>query len=92
MSRVVARRVVVRGLVQGVNFRWWVADRARSRGVVGWAENRGDGAVEVFVQGAPDDVAAVERDVRAGPRHARVDAVEADDAEPRAGLDGFARR
>jgi acylphosphatase len=88
----VARRLVVRGLVQGVNFRWWVADRARARGVVGWAENRDDGAVEVWLQGAPDDVAGVEREVRSGPPHARVDAVEVDDAEPRAGLDGFARR
>jgi acylphosphatase len=89
---VVARRLVARGIVQGVNYRGWVADRARSRGVVGWAENRADGAVEVWLQGAGDDVAAVERAVGEGPPHARVDDVGAEDVAARDDLDGFARR
>jgi acylphosphatase len=89
---VIARRLVVRGLVQGVNFRSWVRERAAARGVAGWAANRDDGAVEVWLQGEADDVAAVEGSVRSGPSHARVDGVEAGDATPREDLDGFARR
>jgi acylphosphatase len=89
---VIARRLVVSGLVQGVNFRAWVRDRAASRGVAGWAANRADGSVEVFLQGDADAVAAVERAVGEGPSHARVVDVQAADAEPRGDLDGFARR
>jgi acylphosphatase len=89
---VIARRLVVRGLVQGVNFRWWVHERAVQRGVAGWASNRDDGAVEVWLQGDPEDVAAVERAVGQGPSHARVAGVEATDEPPRDDLDGFARR
>jgi acylphosphatase len=90
---VIARRVVVSGRVQGVNYRAWVADRARARGVGGWAANRADGPVEVWLQGEdPDAVAAVERAAGEGPPHARVDRVEAADAAPRDDVDGFARR
>jgi acylphosphatase len=87
----VARRLRVHGLVQGVNYRGWVRDRAASRGVAGWAANEGDGSVEVWLEGEPDAVAAVERAVGEGPSHARVDRVEAADVTPR-GVDGFARR
>jgi acylphosphatase len=89
---VVARRLVVRGVVQGVNFRGWVRSRAEERGLVGWAANQDDGSVEVWLQGDVDAVAQVERDVGEGPSHARVEAVEATDADPRDGLSGFARR
>jgi acylphosphatase len=89
---VIARRLVVRGVVQGVNFRGWVRSRAVDRGVAGWAENRADGSVEVWLQGDADAVAAVERAVTEGPSHARVDAVDGSDVGPRPDLDGFARR
>jgi acylphosphatase len=89
---VIARRLVVSGVVQGVNFRAWVRDRAASRGVSGWAANRADGSVEVFLQGDEDAVAAVERAVGEGPSHARVEGVDAGDAEPERALDGFERR
>lgn len=57
----VARRLIVTGRVQGVNFRGWVQSHAGARQVDGWAENRNDGSVEVFLQGDADAVAAVER-------------------------------
>jgi acylphosphatase len=92
VSEPVARRLVAHGRVQGVNFRAWVAEQARSRGVDGWAANAADGSVEVWLQGEPEAVAAVERAVGEGPAHARVERVAAQDAEPRADLHGFARR
>lgn len=87
----VARRLVAHGRVQGVNFRWWVAERARAHGVAGWASNEPDGSVEVWLEGEPDGVAAVERAVGAGPSHAAVERVDGSDEEPR-GLSGFERR
>jgi acylphosphatase len=65
--------VVVRGLVQGVGFRWHTRAQARSLGVVGWVRNRRDGAVEVWVQGAPQAVAALVAWLEHGPPGARVD-------------------
>jgi acylphosphatase len=88
---VVARRLAVHGRVQGVNFRAWVRDRARSRGVAGWASNERDGSVDVWLEGEPDAVADVERAVRDGPSHAGVARVDAADEQPR-GLDAFERR
>ena len=47
----IRRRLVVHGAVQGVGFRVSCAERARTRGVAGWVRNRGDGTVEVVVEG-----------------------------------------
>ena len=74
------RRFVVAGLVQGVGFRWFVARHARGLGLAGYARNLADGRVEVVATGS--DVAALARLealLRAGPAHARVDSVEAQD-------------
>jgi acylphosphatase len=89
---VVARRLTVHGRVQGVNFRAWVRDRARRRGVAGWAENRPDGAVELWLQGPREVVEELEREVAEGPRHGRVDHLDTTDAAPRDDLHGFERR
>jgi acylphosphatase len=83
---VIRRRLVVRGLVQGVGFRVAVARRASD--VAGWARNLSDGSVEVVLEGEPAEVARAEAFVREGPRGARVDEVEAADEEPH-GIDGF---
>lgn len=88
----IARRLVARGRVQGVNFRGWVRSRAEARGVTGWAANQGDGSVEVFLQGDASAVADVERAVGEGPSHARVDALTGEDAAVRDDLTGFERR
>jgi acylphosphatase len=86
---VIRRRVIVRGLVQGVYFRDTVRRHAKARGVSGWARNRPDGSVEIVFEGEPDAVDALVQLSRAGPRGARVDDVETVDEEPE-GLCGFA--
>jgi acylphosphatase len=86
---VIRRRVIVRGLVQGVYFRDTVRRHATARGVSGWARNRLDGSVEIVFEGEQDAVDALVQLSRAGPRGARVDDVEIVDEEPE-GLCGFA--
>jgi acylphosphatase len=74
------RRYVVAGLVQGVGFRWYVARHARGLGLAGYARNLADGRVEVVATGS--DAAALARLedlLRAGPAHARVDSIQAQD-------------
>ena len=74
------RRYVVAGLVQGVGFRWFVARHARGLGLAGYARNLADGRVEVVATGSePAALARLEELLRAGPAHARVDSVEAQD-------------
>ena len=84
----VRRRLVVRGRVQGVAFRWSTQDAARRIGVAGWVRNRPDGSVEAVFEGGPAAVAEAEAFCASGPPAARVDAVEARDEAPE-GLRGF---
>jgi acylphosphatase len=58
---------VVSGHVQGVGYRWFVQGLASSAGLTGSARNLPDGRVEVVLEGAEDDVAAV-LDALDGPR------------------------
>ncbi|MDQ3850125.1 MAG: acylphosphatase [Actinomycetota bacterium] len=81
MSEPLARRVVVRGRVQGVFFRDSTRSEASRRGVEGWVSNRPDGAVEAHFEGEPDAVDALVEWCRSGPRHADVDDVEVSEAE-----------
>lgn len=78
--RQVARHVVVRGQVQGVGFRAFVEREALRRSIAGWVRNRSDGTVEAVFSGAAETVDAVIAACRKGPRHGRVDEVEARDA------------
>ncbi|HXW35496.1 MAG TPA: acylphosphatase [Acidimicrobiales bacterium] len=71
----VRRRVIVRGLVQGVGFRVSCARRSRAAGVGGWVRNAPDGSVEVVVEGDPAAVNQVIEWCRTGPPASRVDAV-----------------
>jgi acylphosphatase len=88
IGRVIRRRVVVRGRVQGVFFRDSARQRARQRGVAGWITNRGDGAVEAVFEGEPDAVERLVDYMREGPRGAEVREVEVSEEEPE-GLTGF---
>ena len=82
------RRVVVRGLVQGVFFRDTVRRRASTAGVAGWVRNNSDGTVEAVFEGAAPEVERLVDLCRSGPRGARVDEIEIYDEEPE-GLHGF---
>jgi acylphosphatase len=76
------RHVTVRGRVQGVGYRAWVADEATSRSLEGWVRNARDGGVEALFAGPADIVAAMVAACRRGPSMARVDTVVEDDGHP----------
>ncbi|MBI2833611.1 MAG: acylphosphatase [Acidobacteria bacterium] len=82
MPVVVARRYLISGRVQGVGFRYFAYDRARIEGVHGYVRNLPDGCVEVFAEGDLESVERFEMALRNGPRGARVESVEVDDAPP----------
>ena len=84
----IARKVVVRGRVQGVYFRDSCRRVALAAGVSGWVRNELDGSVGAFLEGPPDGVERVVAWMHAGPRRALVEEVEVTTCEP-AGSTGF---
>lgn len=69
------RRMVIRGEVQGVGFRYAMLAQARLLGITGWVRNRRDGSVEAMVAGNAVQVAAMLAWARTGPAGAVVDDV-----------------
>ena len=76
----VAKWFTVVGRVQGVGFRWAAQEEARRLGLGGWVQNEDQGSVTGFVQGDEAAVAQFAAWLRRGPRSARVENVELDDA------------
>lgn len=72
----VIRHIIVRGKVQGVGYRAWIAGEAEARGLAGWARNRKDGTVEAVLSGPDQAVIALIEKCQHGPGMARVSAVE----------------
>ncbi|MGE8201194.1 acylphosphatase [Variovorax sp. 2RAF20] len=75
----VARHLVIRGVVQGVGYRWSMVQAAQRLGVQGWVRNRRDGSVEALAIGEAGAVEALVRWAQQGPDGARVDAVDVDE-------------
>jgi acylphosphatase len=78
----VAREVRVHGRVQGVFFRDSCRAEARAHGVGGWVRNEPDGSVAAYFEGEPEAVEAMVTWCRSGPRHARVERVDVQEASP----------
>jgi len=76
----IAHRLTISGQVQGVGFRYALADEARARNLRGWVRNRRDGSVEAVVAGPETDVEAVIAWARRGPPAARVSSVAVEPA------------
>jgi len=88
----IARRIVIRGRVQGVGFRFAFVDAARESGVEGWVRNRFDGSVEALVQGEPPATERVIDWCRRGPPGARVTDVEVNEVPVDSSLTGVTQR
>ena len=70
------RRVIVRGRVQGVGFRWFVREHARTLRLKGWVKNLPDGMVELEAEGPPDKLAELLVLVAEGPDGAVVAGID----------------
>lgn len=71
-----AFHAVVNGLVQGVNFRYFVLRRAEELELTGFARNLHDGGVEVVAEGDREKLQALLEQLEVGPRSAHVKQVE----------------
>ena len=80
MSRLI-RYIIVRGRVQGVGYRAFVADEAMNRRLDGWVRNRRDGTVEAVFAGPAEMVEPMIEACRKGPWGARVDGLDARESD-----------
>ncbi|WP_018264250.1 acylphosphatase [Methylosinus sp. LW4] len=72
-------RIIVRGRVQGVGFRAFVAREAGRLALAGWARNCDDGAVEIVAAGPQGALQALVDAARRGPPAGRVDDLRAEE-------------
>lgn len=87
----VARHLMILGRVQGVFYRNWTVETARSLGLTGWVRNRMDGSVEALVQGEADMVDHFVTLAQDGPPAAKVARIDASDVAEEA-LGSFEKR
>jgi acylphosphatase len=69
-------RIIIRGVVQGVGFRFFAMQLARDYGLAGWVRNLDDGSVEVEAEGEEIIVNSYIKDLGIGPRSAEVTGVD----------------
>jgi acylphosphatase len=65
-------RLVIRGRVQGVGFRFSAQDEAMDLGLTGWARNLVSGEVEIVAEGRRDRLEVLAAWAHQGPRFAYV--------------------
>src|SRR5512139_2256448 len=76
-----ARRVNVRGVVQGVGFRPFVYQLARQNGLAGWVRNT-SGDVTILVEGPPAALEKFSAGLKQGPPQAHIESISVCEAEP----------
>ena len=85
----VARKFFIRGLVQGVGYRFFAQRAAARHQVRGYVRNLADGSVEAFAQGSEAAVEAFKHDLTAGPTYSSVEDVEEIVLEPNRAFSAF---
>ncbi len=65
-------KVIVKGIVQGVNFRYYTHRQAVRLNLTGWVRNLPDGSVAAVFEGDDQDVEAMVQWCRQGPPSSRV--------------------
>jgi acylphosphatase len=68
----VRAHIIVRGMVQGVGFRWFTAREAQKLGLAGFVRNLAEGSVEVEAEGERGAVEGLIALLKVGPRAADV--------------------
>jgi len=65
-------KVLIKGVVQGVNFRYYTRREAIRHNVTGWVSNLPDGSVAAIFEGEEEEVEAMVQWCRQGPPSAQV--------------------
>ncbi len=73
---IVARKLFISGMVQGVGYRFFAQRAAARHQIRGYVKNLADGRVEALVEGDEKSVEAFKHDLTAGPKFSNVENVE----------------
>ncbi len=82
-------RVIVRGRVQGVGFRYHTQQVAQEIGCVGWVRNLSDGTVECVAQGDDGQFERLVAFLQVGPPAAHVESVDVSYTDALDAFDSF---
>ncbi len=85
-------RALVRGIVQGVGFRFFVFQNGVNLNLRGWVRNRINGRVEVLAQGPRDVLDTFIEKLKEGPQMAQVEQVDVEWLDLRGDLPHFTIR
>lgn len=66
MLEIIRKKIIFRGEVQGVGFRFRARSAAEHFGATGWVRNEYDGTVSMEIQGTEAQIAEVIRAIRQG--------------------------
>ena len=78
MEKKVLYKIIVKGRVQGVGFRWGAAKKARDLGITGFVRNLPDGSVCLEAEGSAKELDAFIGWCREGPGFGFVESVKAE--------------
>lgn len=67
--------IIVKGIVQGVGYRFFAMRHARACRLKGWVRNQPNGDVELAVEGEQEQIQSFVEELKTGPRFARVNDV-----------------
>jgi acylphosphatase len=65
-------KLIIKGIVQGVNFRYYTQREAQKRNLTGWVRNLADGSVGAVFEGEEEEVEAMIQWCHHGPPSAQV--------------------
>jgi len=82
------KRIIVKGKVQGVFFRYQTEKKAQELGITGTVRNMIDGNVEIVAKGNDDAMRAFIDWCKVGPDYSRVDELKIENLPDRE-LEGF---
>ncbi len=72
MEELALYKIFIKGRVQGVGFRYYAAEEAKSRGINGYVKNLPDGRVYIEAEGKIEELKSFLEWCRKGPRFALV--------------------
>ncbi len=76
-----AKKFLVKGMVQGVGYRFFTSNIANRLGLYGYVKNLYDGSVEVYAIGSEDMLDKLKEFLFKGPSYSRVDDIEEYDVQ-----------
>lgn len=88
----ISKHLKIFGKVQGVYFRESMRQECMRIGVTGWVRNRNDGSVEALIQGEEILVNEIIQWSHQGPKMAKVEKVEVEEATNEPALSQFLRK